>query len=46
MARCTQLLDDKMKNKKYHNVRTISKYNRKIVETEIFGEKLSHLSFC
>lgn len=35
-----------MKNKKYHNVRTISKYNRKIVETEIFGEKLSHLSFC
>jgi hypothetical protein len=30
-----------MKNKKYHNVRTISKYNQKIVETEIFGEKLS-----
>ena len=34
-------MDDTMKNKKYHNVRTISKYNQKIVETEIFGEKLS-----
>jgi hypothetical protein len=36
-------VDDKMKNKKYHNVRTISKYNRKIVETDIWGKTFSFI---
>jgi hypothetical protein len=31
-----KLFDDKIKNKKYHTVRTVSKFNQKIIEAEAY----------